>query len=767
MTCAACQARVQRTLEREPGVAAASVNLMLGNATVSFDPAQLTPARLIALVEATGYGASLPQADQGAIAAQAERDETLQEEYLGLRRKALVALVAGAFAMVFSMPLMVSESHAHTAVVDPFMTWVMTTLTPTLRRLMPWAYAIPRPALSWGLLAVTLGVMGWAGRHFYTRAWAALRHRAADMNTLVAVGTGAAFLYSVVATVAPEVFLARGMPADVYYEAVVLIIAFVLAGNALEARAKRNTATALRSLAALQPATARVVRGDVEVELPIEAVVQGDVVVVRPGERIAVDGEVLAGDSAVDEAMLTGESLPVSKSAGARVFGGTMNGTGALRIRATTLGRDSMLARIVQLMRDAQGSRAPIQALADRISGVFVPVVMVLALVTAIAWTVVGGEGGAVRGLAAGVAVLIIACPCAMGLAVPTAVMVATGKGAELGVLIKGGEALQRAGDITTVVIDKTGTITEGKPTVTDVVLAPARPMEELAALRLIASLEAASQHPLASAIVRAAGSRGLEIPVAEGFQSVTGRGAHGVVDGHAVVVGTSALLADWSVPTAPLDGAAAALAADGRTAVFAAVDGELVALLGVADPVRATSAAAVARLRDLGLEVVLLSGDRQATAEAIGREVGIAQVVAEVLPEGKVAEVARRQALGQVVAMVGDGINDAPALARADVGIAMGSGTDIAVEAADVALMRADLGGVADAIALSRRTMTTMHQNLFWAFIYNVIGIPVAAGVLYPRFGLLLSPILASAAMALSSVSVVSNSLRLRRWKP
>jgi Cu+-exporting ATPase len=387
--------------------------------------------------------------------------------------------------------------------------------------------------------------------------------------------------------------------------------------------------------------------------------------------------------------------------------------------------------------------------------------------VTAVAWTVVGGEGGVVRGLAAGVAVLIIACPCAMGLAVPTAVMVATGKGAELGVLIKGGEALQRAGDITTVVLDKTGTVTEGKPTVTDLVVAPGHALEESEILRLVASIEAASQHPLAAAIVRAAGARGLVIPVAEGFQSVTGRGAHGVVDGHAVVVGTSALLADWSVPTAPLDADAARLAAEGRTAVFAAVDGTLVALIGVADPVRATSAAAIARLRALGLEVVLLSGDRQATAEAIAREVGITEVVAEVLPDAKVAEVARRQGLGQVVAMVGDGINDAPALARADVGMAMGSGTDIAVEAADVALMRADLGGVADAIALSRRTMRTMHQNLFWAFVYNVVGIPIAAGVLYPSTGLLLSPILASAAMAMSSVSVVSNSLRLRRWHP
>ena len=767
MTCAACQARVQRALEREPGVASASVNLMMANAAVQFDPAQVTPERLVALVQATGYGASLPAPDQGAIAATTDRDETLQAEYAMLRRKAGFALAAGVVAMIGSMPLMAGNEHEHGLVVDPFMTWAMTTLTPALQRVMPWAYAIPKPMLSWGLLGLTLIVMGWAGRHFYTRAWAALRHGAADMNTLVAVGTGAAFLYSLVATIAPDLFLSRGIPADVYYEAVVLIIAFVLAGNALEARAKRNTATALRSLAALQPATARVVRDEGEVDVPIEAVRHGDVIVVRPGERVAVDGEVIGGESAVDESMLTGESLPLIKQPGARVIGGTMNGTGVLRVRATTLGAESLLARIVQLMRDAQGSRAPIQALADRISGIFVPVVMILALLTAITWALVGGEGGAVRGIAAGVAVLIIACPCAMGLAVPTAVMVATGKGAELGLLIKGGEALQRAGDITTVILDKTGTITEGAPSVTDVVLAPGSPFDETAALGLIAAVEASSQHPLAAAVVRAAGARGAQVSMVESFQSVTGAGASGVVNGHAVVVGTSALLADWSVPTTPLDHEAARLAALGRTPIFAAVDGALVALIAVADPLRATSAQAVTRLRALGLDVVLLSGDRRATAVAIGHEVGISDVVAEVLPDGKVAEVARRQAAGAVVAMVGDGINDAPALARADVGIAMGGGTDIAVEAADVALMRADLGGVADAIALSRRTMKTMHQNLFWAFIYNVIGIPIAAGVLYPRFGLLLSPILASASMALSSVSVVSNSLRLRRWRP
>jgi Cu+-exporting ATPase len=806
MTCAACQGRVQRTLSKTPGVADASVNLMTGNATVDFDPGAVSPEALVERIRATGYGAELPAAERSAFEEQEERDRAQGEEFRELRRKAMVSAAIAFVGMLMSMPLMTAGAAPgqapHDAVADPFMRWAMHALTPSLRAALPWLYAIPPAVLSYGLLALTLGVMVWAGRHFYTRAWAAFRHHSADMNTLIAVGTGAAFLYSVIATVAPGFFVRHGVAPDVYYDAVAIIIALVLTGNAFEARAKRQTAAALRGLAMLQPRTARVVRADGEVDVPVEQVRTGDTVVVRPGERVPVDGEVIAGHSAVDESMLTGESLPVEKTAGQRVIGGTINATGALRYRATTLGADSVLAQIVRLMRDAQGSRAPIQKLADRVSAVFVPAVISIAIVTFVAWFVGVHAGGAsggeatVRAFAAAVAVLIIACPCTMGLAVPTAVMVATGKGAELGVLIKGGEALQRAGDVTTVVLDKTGTVTEGKPAVTDVVLAegwgpppelqfaagrradPHRssaagtesPHREQASgadvlLAVAASLEASSEHPLADAVVRHARERGVALAPAEAFRSATGRGVTGLVGGHGIAIGNEALMRECSVDVAPLRPAAERVAGDAKTTMYVAVDGALAGLVAVADPIKATSADAIRRLHAMGLEVVMLTGDDRRTAEAVARRTGVDRVVAGVLPDGKVAEVRRLQDGGRVVAMVGDGVNDAPALAQADVGIAIGTGTDVAVEAADVALMRGDLLGVASAIRLSRRTMRTMRQNLFWAFVYNVVGIPVAAGALYPAFGLLLSPVLASAAMAFSSVSVVTNSLRLRRF--
>ncbi|HEX7242176.1 MAG TPA: heavy metal translocating P-type ATPase [Longimicrobiaceae bacterium] len=764
MTCAACSGRVQRTLEKQPGVAAAAVNLMTRNATVEFDPAATTPDALVEAIRATGYGAELARADRTAFQEQAAQDHAQEEEFRELRLRAGVSFAAALVAMLASMPLMAAGEHgAHGATVDPFMRWAMGWLSPALEGALPWLYRVPDAVLSYGLLALTLGVMGWAGRHFYTRAWTAFRHHSADMNTLVAVGTGAAFLYSVAATVAPGFFVARGVAPDVYYEAVVFIVALILAGNALEARAKRQTSAALRALADLQPKTARLLRDGAEADLPVEEVRHGDVVVVRPGERVPVDGEVVSGSSAVDESMLTGESLPVKKETGDRVIGGTINRTGAFRYRATTLGAESVLSQIVKLMRDAQGSRAPIQRLADRISAVFVPVVLSLAIATFVVWFVAADTAPGVRAFAAAVAVLIIACPCAMGLAVPTAVMVSTGKGAEAGVLIKGGEALQRARDVTTVVLDKTGTITEGRPAVTDVVAgAWAGREEEL--VRLVASLESSSEHPLADAVVRRARDAGLALSHAGSFDSVTGRGVVGVVDGRALAVGNEALMADYAVAVAPLAETAERLAGEAKTPVYVAVDGELAGVLAVADPVRDTSRRAVARMKRMGLEVVMLTGDNRRTAEAVAREAGVDRVVAGVLPEGKVAEVRRLQEEGRVVAMVGDGINDAPALAQADVGIAIGTGTDIAAEAADVVLMRGDLHGVAAAVELSRRTMRTMKQNLFWAFVYNVVGIPVAAGVLYPATGLLLSPILASAAMAFSSVSVVANSLRLRR---
>ena len=775
MTCAACQARVQRALQKAPGVVDASVNLMMRSAAVTYDPAAVTPEALVETVRRTGYEAALPTPDVTAFEEQAARDRAQADEFRELRTKAVASGLAGVVAMVASMPLMAADAHAGMAAAgDPVMRWAMDSLTPVLRAAAPWLYALPRASLAYGLLALALGVMAWAGGHFYARAWASFRHRAADMNTLVAVGTGAAFVYSVIATVAPGFFTSRGVAPDVYYEAVIVIIALVLTGNAFEARAKRQTSAALRALAQLQPKTARVLRdgpdGPAEVDLPVGLVTRGDVVLVRPGERVPVDGEVVSGASAVDESMLTGESRPVEKAAGDRVIGGTINRTGAFRYRATTLGADSVLAQIVRLMRDAQGSRAPIQRLADRISAVFVPVVLALAVVTFVAWFVAvdAGAGTAfVRAFAAAVAVLIIACPCAMGLAVPTAVMVSTGKGAELGVLIKGGEALQRAGDVTTVVLDKTGTVTEGRPTVTDVVLAPDAALGEAALLTLVASLEASSEHPLADALVRHARDRGLALAPAEAFAAVPGRGATGAVAGRTLAVGNEALMAVRGVDVAPLRADAERLATAARTPMYVEVDGRLAGVVAVADPIRSTSRDAIRRLARMGLDVVMLTGDNPQTAAAVARDAGVARVVAGVLPEGKVAEIQRLQAAGRVVAMVGDGVNDAPALAQADVGIAVGTGTDVAVEAADVALMRGDLRGVADAIQLSRRTMRTMKQNLFWAFVYNVVGIPVAAGALYPAFGLLLSPILASAAMAFSSVSVVANSLRLRRFRP
>ena len=765
MTCAACQARVQRTLQGKPGVIDASVNLMLKNAAVTYDPQMISPMALVEAIRETGYGAELAAQDQTSFEEQEAQDRAQEEEYRELRYKASLSGVLGLVAMVLSMPLMgAAGMDVHGPVADPFMRWAMESMTPAIRAAVPWLFTFTPRVLSYTLLALTLLVIGWAGRHFYVRAWSAFRHHSADMNTLIAVGTGAAFLYSVLATVAPEFFLSRGVPPDLYYEAVIMIIALILTGNALEARAKRQTSAALRGLVELQPRTARVVRDGAEKDIPIEDVQTDEIVIVRPGERIPVDGEIISGASAVDESMLTGESLPVEKHQGDRLIGGTINRTGAFRYRATTLGSDSVLAHIVKLMRDAQGSRAPIQKLADQVSGIFVPIVLSLAIATFVIWFVTADQASAMRAFAAAVAVLIIACPCAMGLAVPTAVMVATGKGAERGILIKGGEALQRAGEINTVLLDKTGTITEGRPTVTDMVPVLGSQWSEKDLVRLVASLEASSEHPLAEAIVRYAQEQSLTLEATESFQSVTGQGATGIVQGVALTVGNEALMSDYAVDLTAMKEDAERLASEGKTPMYIAINGQLAGMIAVADPIKPTSREAIQQLNRLGLTVVMLTGDHPRTAEAIARQAGIEHVVAGVLPEGKVAEVRRRQQAGEVVAMVGDGINDAPALAQADVGFAIGIGTDIALEASDVTLTRNDLHGVASAILLARRTMWTMKQNLFWAFAYNVVGIPVAAGILYPVFGILLSPILASAAMAFSSVSVVANSLRLRR---
>ena len=708
----------------------ASVNLMTESAGVTFDPAVTTPSALVGAIQRSGYEARLPSPAPDTFEEQEAREREQAREYDTLRRKAIVSGIIGVVAMLASMPMMTGGTHPS--------------------------------VLGWALLAVTVFVMAWAGRHFYVRGWRGLRRRSPDMNTLIAIGTGAAFLYSATATIAPQLFVRHGLAPDLYYEAVIIIIALILTGNTLEARAKRNTASALRALANLQPRTARLEHGASDIDVPVEQVRRGDIVLVRPGERIPVDGEIIAGESAVDESMITGEWMTVSKRSGDRVTGGTINRTGAFRYRATTLGADSVLARIVRVMRDAQASRAPVQALADRISAIFVPTVLAIAVATFAVWMLAGGTSSLAQALAASVSVLIIACPCAMGLAVPTAVMVATGRGAQMGLLIKGGEALQRAGEVTLVALDKTGTLTEGRPTVTDIISASAdyTPQE---LLHLAASVEAASEHPLAEAIVRQASLRGVLPERAETFEARPGRGVRATTGGRSVAVGNEAFMHELRLDVAPLAAELTRVAEAGKTPVLVAIDGKLAGLFAIADPLRPTTIEAVRALRGRGLEVALITGDHERTARAIAREIGIDRVIAGVSPEGKVAEVERLRADGHVVAMVGDGINDAPALASADVGIAIGTGTDIALEAADVALMRSDPRGIVDAIDLSRRTMRTMRQNLFWAFIYNVIGIPIAAGVLYPAFGLLLNPIVASAAMAFSSVSVVTNSLRLR----
>ena len=767
MTCAACQANVQRALTATPGVTKAAVNLMTHEATVLYDPAATDPEKLVAAINDTGYVSHLPAADTSTVAEDDAREQAQAREYSTLLTKSVVSVILGALAMIASMPLMSGGGHGeHSG--DPLIAWTMRVLDPPIRRALPGLYAIDPTTLLFVLLAATTFVMAWAGRHFYVRAWKGLRHRTADMNTLIAVGTGAAFVYSVAATLAPDLFAVNGARADVYYEAVMIIIALVLLGNAMEARAKRNTTRALRQLAKLQPSTARVRRGAQDVDVAIADVRSGDLVVVRPGERIPVDGVIRLGSGAVDESMLTGESIPVEKQPGDRVIGATINTAGALEIEATSLGASSVLARIVTLMKEAQGSQAPIQRLADRISAIFVPVVVSIAITTFALWMILPAEASIASALTAAVAVLIIACPCAMGLAVPTAVMVASGRGASAGVLIKGGEPLERLAGVDTIVFDKTGTLTEGRPSVVDSLIHGDRGDT----LALIAAVEAKSEHPLAKAVVAFAADNVSNSPpqggrsTVENFMAVAGRGVFATVDGHHVIAGTQSLLKESGIDTSPVDAAATKWAADGRTVVFAAIDGKAAAAFAIADTLRANAGTIVQSLKQRGLRIVMLSGDRKATAEAIARQAGVDEVIAEVLPAGKVEAIKSLQSGGRHVAMVGDGLNDAPALAQADIGIAMASGTDIAAEAASVTLMRNDLAGVEQAIVLARKTMRTMKQNLFWAFVYNVVGIPVAAGVLYPAFGILLSPILASAAMAFSSVSVVTNSLRLRGVK-
>ncbi|WP_282128669.1 heavy metal translocating P-type ATPase [Roseobacter litoralis] len=735
MSCASCVGRVDKALADVPGVLSVSVNLAAETATVEYLEGAVSLGDLMAASAAIGYPGEIAeaQASQSRVARKAEEAD-------GLRRSVLLAAI-------LTLPVFILEMGSH--LIPAFHHLVMTTIGLQASWIIQFVLA-------------TLVLFG-PGRHFYTKGFPALFKGAPDMNSLVAVGTGAAWGYSVVATFLPGL-LPEGVRA-VYFEAAAVIVVLILIGRWLEARAKGRTGAAIQALLGLQVRTARVVRGGNTVEVDVDALAVGDVILVRPGERIPVDGEVTEGSSNVDESMITGEPVPVQKAAGAAVTGGTVNGTGSLTFKAARVGSDTTLAQIIRMVEEAQGAKLPIQGLVDRVTLWFVPAVMVLSALTVVVWLLVGPDPALTFALVAGVSVLIIACPCAMGLATPTSIMVGTGRAAEMGVLFRKGDALQALSEVDVIALDKTGTVTEGQPSLTDLVTADGFDRDKV--LSLIAAVEAQSEHPIAEAIVRGARAEGIAVPNATGFRSITGYGVAATVEGQEVMVGADRYMSREGIEIAALVETEAELAGRGRTALYAAIDGKLAAVIAVADPVKPASQEAIAALHARGFKVAMITGDKRETAEAIARETGIDHVIAGVLPDGKVAALDDLRAGDRKIAFVGDGINDAPALAHADVGIAIGTGTDVAIESADAVLMSGDLRGVVNAVEVSRRTMSNIRQNLVWAFGYNVALIPVAAGVLYPAFGMLLSPVFAAGAMALSSVSVLTNALRLRRIAP
>ena len=738
MTCASCVGRVERALKKVPGVQNAVVNLATERASVQLQ-GSVDVSSLIAAIEKAGYEAQPVQHDAAATGEDATAQRQAQERE-SLKRSLI-------FATVFALPVFVLEMGGH--MVPAFHHWIAGSIG---------------TQNSWYIqFVLTAVVLFGPGRRFFEKGVPALLRAAPDMNSLVAVGTSAAFAYSVVATFVPQ-WLPAGT-VNVYFEAAAVIVALILLGRFLEARAKGNTSEAIRRLVQLQAKTARVRKGGVVQEIDIAQVRAGDVIEVRPGERIPVDGLVIEGHSFVDESMISGEPVPVEKAEGAEVVGGTVNQNGALAFSATKVGADTLLAQIIRMVEQAQGSKLPIQALVDKITMWFVPAVMAAALLTFVVWLIWGPDPALSFALVNAVAVLIIACPCAMGLATPTSIMVGTGRAAQMGVLLRKGEALQQLKDARVVAVDKTGTLTRGRPELTDLVLAEG--FERAVVLAQVAAVEDRSEHPIARAIVDAAKSEGLEIPSISDFASVTGFGVRAVVLGDQVEIGADRFMRELGLSVDGFAAEAERLGSEGKTPLYAASGGKVAAMIAVADPIKPTTKPAIDALHALGLKVAMITGDNRHTAEAIARQLGIDEVVAEVLPGGKVETVKRLKAEHGTLAYVGDGINDAPALAEADVGIAIGTGTDIAIEAADVVLMSGDLSGVSNAIALSKATMKNIGENLFWAFAYNVALIPVAAGLLYPFNGMLLSPVFAAGAMALSSVFVLSNALRLKRFKP